>query len=142
EVRDRQFNPARERLRRADGRIEYTPALAAMLIYLNRTGFNGLFRVNASGAFNVPAGRYERPSLVGRDQLLRVAEALASPRVTLRWGSFELAREVATKGDFLYGDPPYAPVSRTANFRSYTAARFEHDDQHRLQRLAIDLARR
>jgi hypothetical protein len=89
-VRDEQFNPIRDRLRRGDGRIAYTPALAAMLIYLNRTGFNGLFRLNARGAFNVPAGRYERPNIADRDKLARVAEALSGTRLRLVWGSFEV----------------------------------------------------
>ena len=82
-VRDSQFNPLRARLRQPDGRIVYTPQLAAMLIYLNRTGFNGLFRLNASGAFNVPAGRYNRPKIVDRDRLLRVTDALSFTGVVL-----------------------------------------------------------
>lgn len=141
-VRDGQFNPLRDERRRADGRIPYTPQLAAMLIYLNRTGFNGLFRVNARGAFNVPAGRYERPNIADRDKLARVTEALSSPRVRLLWGSFESALEIAEAGDFLYFDPPYAPLSRTASFTSYTALRFDRDDQVRLQQAVIALARR
>jgi DNA adenine methylase len=141
-VRDAQFNPQRDQLRRADGRIAYTPELAAMLIYLNRTGFNGLFRVNAQGAFNVPAGRYERPNIANREQLARVADALADPRVRLVWGSFETVLDIAERGDFIYFDPPYAPLSRTANFTSYTARRFDGDDQARLQQTVIALARR
>jgi DNA adenine methylase len=142
EVRDRRFNPLRAERRSADGRIAYTPALAAMLIYLNRTGFNGLFRVNASGAFNVPAGRYERPRIADRARLNRVADALSNPRVQLRCGSFVDAGSMAEKGDFLYIDPPYAPVSTTANFTAYTSPRFGREEQERLQQLAIDLARR
>lgn len=142
EIRDAQFNPIRERLRHADGRIAYTPDLAAMLIYLNRTGFNGLFRLNASGAYNVPAGRYDRPKICDRGRLLRVAEALSSPRVRLLWGSFEAARDIAEAGDFLYLDPPYAPLSTTANFTSYTAPRFTSDDQKRLQEVVIALSAR
>ena len=141
-VRDERFNPMREQRRTPDGRIAYTPELAAMLIYLNRTGFNGLFRLNARGAFNVPAGRYARPNIVNRDKLLRVASALGHPGVSLRWGSFETARTFAEAGDFIYGDPPYAPTSRTANFTSYTASRFGDDDQVRLQAMVIELARR
>jgi DNA adenine methylase len=142
QVRDQQFNPLRHRLRRADGHIAYTPALAAMLIYLNRTGFNGLFRLNASGSFNVPAGRYERPNIVDRDKLARVAEALSHPGVQLRWGSFEGALDVAAEGEFVYFDPPYAPLSRTANFTSYTASAFDHAAQVRLQQVVVALARR
>ncbi len=141
-VRDQQFNPMRDRLRDGTGRIAYTPQLAAMLIYLNRTGFNGLFRVNARGEFNVPAGRYERPKIVDRDKLARVAGALSAVRLQLRWGSFELVTEIAAPGDFVYFDPPYAPVSRTANFTSYTGPRFDAEDQQRLQRIVIALARR
>ena len=142
EVRDRRFNPSREAGRRSDGSIAYTPALAAMLIYLNRTGFNGLFRVNASGNFNVPAGRYERPRIADRDRLLKVASALDRGRVQLRLDSFERVEGLAEPGDFLYIDPPYAPVSRTANFTGYTSPQFGVEDQVRLQRLAIALARR
>ncbi len=142
DVRDRRFNPLREERRLADGRIAYTPELAAMLIYLNRTGFNGLFRVNASGAFNVPAGRYDRPKILDREKLLRVAGALGDPRVRLEYGSFERAIEEATAGDFLYVDPPYAPLSQTANFTSYTMTRFDRHDQQRLQQAIVSLARR
>ncbi len=142
EMRDRRFNPLREQQRRPGGRIAYTPDLAALLIYLNRTGFNGLFRLNARGVFNVPAGRYARPRINDRDRLARVAAALAAPRVRLRLASFERAGEVAAAGDFVYIDPPYAPVSPTANFTAYTAARFGDAEQRRLQEMVIALARR
>lgn len=142
EIRDRQFNPMRQALRRADGSITYTPALAAMLIYLNRTGFNGLFRVNARGAFNVPAGRYERPRIANREKLMQVANALSNPRVRLVCDSFDTVAGLTSAGDFLYIDPPYAPVSRTARFTSYTSSRFDPDDQRRLQQLVIALSRR
>jgi DNA adenine methylase len=141
-VRDRRFNPLRESRRLATGRIAYTPELAAMLIYLNRTGFNGLFRVNARGGFNVPAGRYVRPSIVTRDKLERVAEALNAPGVRLEYGTYESLNGRPQPGDFLYADPPYAPVSATANFTSYTAAGFTGADQARLQQLVIAAARR
>ncbi len=142
DVRDREFNPQRAARRAPDGRIAYTPALAAMLMYLNRTGFNGLFRVNAAGAFNVPAGRYERPRIVRRERLQQVADVLAAPNVTLRWGSFTEAADAAVAGDFLYIDPPYAPLSVTARFTSYTAFGFGDAEQRRLQQMVVDLSRR
>jgi len=141
-VRDQRFNRLRRERRGADGRIAYTPELAAMLIYLNRTGFNGLFRLNAHGAFNVPPGRYERPKIADRTKLARVADALGSRRVRLVWGGFERVLDVAADGDFLYFDPPYAPLSRTANFTSYTSPRFDAADQVRLQQAVVELARR
>jgi DNA adenine methylase len=141
-VRDERFNRARRERRAADGRIAYTPELAAMLIYLNRTGFNGLFRLNARGAFNVPPGRYDRPNIADRAKLARVAEALGSRGVQIVWGGFERVRDIAADGDFLYFDPPYAPLSRTANFTAYTSPRFDADDQVRLQEVVVELARR
>ena len=142
EVRDRRFNPLRERRRQADGGIAYSPELAAMLIYLNRTGFNGLFRLNARGEFNVPVGRYERPKISDRDRLLRAAEALGASGVQLMTGSFELALDYARPGDFLYFDPPYAPLSATARFTSYTSRPFGTSDQERLQEVVVALVRR
>ncbi len=141
-VRDALFNPERAEARRPDGRIQYTPSLAAMLLYLNRTGFNGLFRVNARGAFNVPAGRYDRPRIADRERLLQVAGALADPNVQLVWGSFAHCEALAAPGDFLYFDPPYAPLSRTANFTSYTSPRFDAAEQRQLQALVVALAAR
>ena len=87
-----------------------------MLIYLNRTGFNGLFRLNARGEFNVPAGRYERPKIADREKLARVAEALSGARLRLRVGIVRVGARDRGAGDFVYFDPPYAPLSRTANF--------------------------
>jgi DNA adenine methylase len=141
-IRDERFNPRRDRLRQSDGRIAYTPDLAAMLIYLNRTGFNGLFRLNSRGVFNVPAGRYDRPRIADRQKLLHVASALAESHVRLVWGSFELALDVAAEHDFLYLDPPYAPISRTASFTSYTAGGFSATAQSRLRSVVVELARR
>ena len=140
-VRER-FNRTRARLA-ADAVVDgYTPALAAMLIYLNRTGFNGLFRLNAAGHFNVPVGRYVRPRIRDPAHLTAVAAALGAPGVSLRLAPFESAVGAARSGDLVYFDPPYAPVSDTARFTSYTARPFTLDDHVRLRDCAIELARR
>jgi len=143
EVRDSRFNPIRSGLTRAaDGGMAYTPALAAMLIYLNRTGYNGLFRVNSRGAFNVPAGRYNRVRICDPENLRRLSSALAPTHVTLEVSLFEEALAGCAAGDFVYLDPPYAPLSRTAQFTAYTAAGFNREQQARLQQVVIDLAGR
>jgi DNA adenine methylase len=155
DVRDRRFNPARARLaaraaaaatdlrealeRRADG---YTPELAAMLIFLNRTGFNGLFRVNRRGGFNVPAGRYDRPVICDAVNIRAVASAFAQPGVTLECRGFEEVLAGTGDGDFVYCDPPYAPLSRTSSFAHYTAGGFTALDQRRLQQQVFDACRR
>jgi DNA adenine methylase len=107
-----------------------TPERAAQLIYLNKTCYNGLWRVNSKGAFNVPAGRYENPSIVDAENLRAASAALATTE--LRIGGFEKVLDEARKGDFVYFDPPYHPVSDTAYFTSYTAERFGAEDQERL----------
>ena len=146
-VRDQRFNPGRRRLAAQDGspgrRSEhYTPALAAMLIYLNHTGFNGLFRLNSSGGFNVPEGRYVNPRICDASNLRAVAAALSRPGVEIRENRFESVCEWAMPGDFLYFDPPYAPVSATSSFTAYTPGGFSLDDQRRLQQIVVELARR
>jgi DNA adenine methylase len=143
EVRDRRFNPQRAAWR-ADGGDAgaYTPELAAMLIYLNRTGYNGLYRVNSTGEYNVPPGRYERPRIIDRALLVQIAEALTARHVRVRRAPFDEVLGAAAAGDFVYFDPPYAPVSATANFRGYTGRGFSDADQERLQALSIALADR
>jgi DNA adenine methylase len=140
DVRDRRFNA--QRLARGGDAAAYTPELAAMLIYLNRTGYNGLFRVNSRGAFNVPAGRQTSPTICDAANLRRLSAAFGGPHVTLDVRPFGEALGGSGRGDFVYLDPPYAPVSRTAQFTSYTAGRFGPAEQADLQSIVIALARR
>ena len=135
-IRER-FN--RTRARRTDG---YPPALAAMLMYLNRTAFNGLFRLNASGGFNVPVGRYTNPRIVDRELVGAASAALRRRGVSIELAPFERALERAEPGDFLYFDPPYAPMSATARFTNYTNRPFGLEDQARLRDAAVELAER
>ena len=143
QVRDTRFNPMRASWRNAGGDVARYPAvLAAMLIYLNRTGYNGLFRLNASGEFNVPPGRYDNPKIVDRPLLSLASSALSAPRVVLRHAGFDRVLEDACAGDFVYFDPPYEPLTKTANFRGYTGRGFSDQDQQRLQQILIELSRR
>jgi DNA adenine methylase len=144
DVRDRRFNPARARLLdSADDPVRaYTPTLAAMLIFLNRTGFNGLFRLNSRREFNVPEGRYAKPHICDPDNLRRVSQALNDAHVELIHGRFDAVARAARPGDFLYFDPPYAPLSKTSRFTSYTAEPFGREDQARLHALLLELSAR
>ena len=148
EVRDEKFNPARARLMAdsaGSGKVaaeRYSPALAAMLIFLNRTGFNGLFRLNKGGAFNVPAGRYSDPRICDSEHVRAVADVLRRPGVALEHRGFEEALGEAGAGDFVYCDPPYAPLSRTSSFANYTAAGFGSFDQQRLLQAVVRACRR
>lgn len=143
EVRDERFNPLRERIfEDPDPAAAYTPELAAMLIYLNRTGFNGLFRLNSKGWFNVPAGRYANPRICDDDNLRRVAAALGMPGVRLECRPFEAVLGEARACDFCYFDPPYVPVSRTAYFTAYTPRGFGANDQQALSDVVVALAER
>lgn len=142
-VRDHRFNPRRAAWRQGGSDIAtYGADLAAMLIYLNRTGYNGLFRQNASGEYNVPPGRYDRPRIVDRPLLAMVSAVLNQPSVRVERARYDQAVASAAAGDFVYFDPPYAPLSPTASFRSYTARGFGDDEQQWLQEILITLAAR
>lgn len=142
-VRDERFNPIRRSLaRERAGGLAGDAELAAMMIYLNRTCFNGLFRLNAKGDFNTPAGRYANPRIRDEANLRNVSAALRARGVELRLGDFSSVTELTHPGAFVYFDPPYAPISRTANFTSYTAMGFSNARQQELRDLAITLAER
>jgi DNA adenine methylase len=129
------------RTRWNDRELPWTTAeRAATFIYLNKTCFNGLWRVNRSGAFNVPIGRYTDPPICV-PEALHAAHALLQ-RADLRCADYRTAVEEARRGDFLYFDPPYDPVTPTANFTSYTAGAFGADDQRALAETARELVAR
>jgi DNA adenine methylase len=113
---------------------------AARLIYLNKTGYNGLFRVNRSGKFNVPYGRYKNPNICDAENLRAASTALSG--VKLRELDFADACVKAKPGDAVYFDPPYDPVSKTASFTSYHSEPFGKEEQERLAELFSDLADR
>lgn len=113
---------------------------ASRTIFLNRTGFNGLFRVNSKGAFNVPFGRYENPLICDAENLRACSCALA--QVRLEVAPFEAVLDAAAPGDFVYFDPPYVPLSRTASFTAYQKSGFTMADQERLAAVFRELARR
>jgi len=109
------------------------------LIFLNRTCFNGLYRVNSKGKFNVPLGKYSNPNIVNEENLHVVSHILQSSRVSIKCRDFEAVLSDAKKGDLVYFDPPYQPVSATANFTSYTNKDFTYDDLTRLAELCLKL---
>lgn len=106
---------------------------AARTIYLNRCGYNGLYRVNSKGKFNVPFGFHRNPRLVQPERLQLVSEALQNADLVV--GDFESVVAGAGAADFVYFDPPYVPVSATANFTGYARLGFTADDQGRLAAL-------
>lgn len=113
---------------------------ASRTLYLNRTCFNGLYRVNRRGEFNVPFGRYTNPTIVAADRLRAVSAALSG--CTIASVDYATATATAGTGDLVYFDPPYFPLTRTSNFTSYTKAAFGPDDQRRLCEVFDDLTRR
>ncbi len=106
------------------------PARAARTIFLNKTGFNGLFRVNKKGQFNVPFGRFTNPNFCDEANLRACSLALKSAQLTVR--EFSGVEKLAKPGDFVYFDPPYDPVSKTSDFTSYSAGRFGQKQQEQL----------
>jgi DNA adenine methylase len=113
---------------------------AARFIYLNRTCFNGLYRVNSDGHFNAPFGKYDNPVICDEKNLRAVAEALLKCEVLTV--DFDKAMDGAGKGDAAYFDPPYLPTSRTSNFTGYTAAGFTLEDHQRLAKTFARFAKK
>lgn len=109
------------------------------LIFLNRTCFNGLYRVNSKGKFNVPLGRYSNPNIVNEENLRAASNILQSKKISIKCRDFSSILDDAKKDDFVYFDPPYQPVSQTANFTSYTNRDFNLEDLKRLADLCNDL---
>lgn len=114
-------------------------ARAARFLYLNRTGFNGVFRVNKQGAYNVPYGRKERPLFPTPSELRAIAGALRNAKLSVH--GYEQAVDRAKSGDFIYLDPPYPPLNGTSFFTHYTRDRFGKEDQERVAAAARDLDR-
>ena len=112
----------------------------SLLIFLNKTCFNGLYRENRKGGFNVPHGRYAKPTICDETTLRATSEALRY--VDISSGSFEDAVADAKEGDFVYFDPPYHPLNPTSSFTSYSVDDFSADDQRKLKAVYDDLTKR
>lgn len=119
---------------------DHNPEKAALMIYLNRHAYNGLYRVNSSGKFNVPFGRYAHPSLPTPDDIISFSKALSNVKIINK--DFETAVADATVSDFVYFDPPYAPLSRSSDFSAYSSLGFSLDEQKRLSRVFEELSSR
>jgi len=113
---------------------------AARFIYLNRTCFNGLYRENSKGQFNVPMGRYQKPKICDRE-LLKAVSKILQP-IQIHQQSFTAVLEVAHAQDFVYFDPPYQPISATSDFTSYSRGTFTTADQTQLAQVFSTLASR
>ena len=124
------FYEVRELDRQADYSSTSPVARAARFIYLNKTCFNGLYRVNSKGHFNVPFGAYKDPTILDVPNLTACSNALQS--AVLKTGSFEEIDDVAEKGDLVYFDPPYAPSSETSDFTQYVSGGFDESSQELL----------
>ena len=114
--------------------------VASRFIFLNRTGFNGMYRVNKGGQFNVPFGRYKNPLICDENNLRKVSEALQGITITHR--DYKDVLELAKIGDFIYFDPPYYPLNPTSSFTAYTAKGFFEKEQIELRDTFVKLHER
>lgn len=113
---------------------------ASRFIYLNRAGFNGMYRVNSRGEFNVPFGYSKNPNICDEENLRKISKALKN--VEIKHRDYKQVLKKAKKGDFVYFDPPYHPVSKTATFTSYTSNGFSEKDQLELRDIFLELNNR
>lgn len=110
---------------------------ATLFIFLNKTCFNGLYRVNKSGEFNVPMGSYKNPTICDDDNLRNVSKALQN--VTIKCGDYTISKDFIDNKTFVYIDPPYRPISQTSNFNSYNSDTFDDSEQIRLAQFISDI---
>lgn len=118
-----------------DGRIEKMSNVekAARLLYMLKVDFNGLYRVNKKGQFNVPYGKNKNPKIADRENIMAVSNYFNACNIDFLSGDFEDAVQGVKENDFVYFDPPYIPLSSTSNFTSYTEDGFSFNDQKRLR---------
>lgn len=136
------FYLLREQDRRNDFKERSPQERAARIIYLNKTCFNGLFRVNSSGQFNVPYGNYSNPVIADPAVIRSVSAYLNQRNVRILQGDFAKAVATARKGAFIYFDPPYHPVSDTSSFTGYSVNGFGEQEQIRLKEVCDKLTER
>lgn len=113
---------------------------ASRIIYLNKTCYNGLFRVNSAGEFNAPFGRYKNPNIVNEITIRAVSDYLSATDIQIKNVDYEDSLKGIRKGAFVYFDPPYDPVSSSANFTGYTKGGFGRDEQERLKSVCDKLS--
>jgi DNA adenine methylase len=129
------------KMRKFDVDGQTDAGVAAWLIYLNKTAYNGLYRVNSRNVFNVPFGDYKNPGICDEENLKACAEVLKSAK-EIEFKDFAEATKTAKKGDFVYFDPPYASLTETSKFTDYTSDGFSDEDQLRLRDVAAELKER
>lgn len=121
------------KLRALDRNAEYSNISniekAARIIYLNKTCYNGLFRVNSAGQFNSPYGKYKNPNIVNATTIRAMSKYLQNPKITIKQGDYKEVLKNARKGAFVYLDPPYMPISSSASFTGYTENGFTYEQQ-------------
>ncbi|BBA78952.1 N6 adenine-specific DNA methyltransferase, D12 class [cyanobacterium endosymbiont of Rhopalodia gibberula] len=113
---------------------------AALTIFLNRTCFNGLYRVNRKGLFNVPMGKYKNPAILNSSNIRAVSQALKI--VEIKQCDFSEVLKYANKNTFIYYDPPYRSISKTATFNAYSSLDFKDNEQRRLRDLFIEVSKK
>lgn len=112
---------------------------AARLLFLNKTCYNGLYRVNKKNQFNVPIGSYVNPEIVHEENLRSISDILNSADITIQCRDFEESVKGAKSGDMVYFDPPYHPINNTSNFTQYTKYGFPYEDLKRLSGMCESL---
>lgn len=125
-------------MRALDRTLEYATLSsidkAARILYLNKTCYNGLYRVNSSGQFNSPYGKYKNPNIVNATTIRAMSKYLRNPKITIKQGDYRDALKGLRQGAFVYLDPPYMPISTSSSFTGYTENGFSYEQQVALKR--------